>query len=457
MTRRTSAGKGRLAVLGVLLAAVIALVVVLAGADDDRKTVYVTVAKAPGVIAGQHVRSGGTIVGEVADISPVDRGRRARLAIALEDDVWPLPKGSRFTVRWGGTISLYNRYLDLDRSKHGPAMVQDGGDLPTSALRVPVDYGDLLDVFDTGTRADLKDFINTSGVALDRSGPVLGKALGPTPGAVDEADQVLSTLDESRADVEALVRSTDRVVDAVQRADPGLSELVVGAGTTLSALAADVGALQSTLDQAPSTFRRAQVTLARADGTLRAAQTATRRLAPGVTQLRRIASPLNALLGRLNEVGPNARATLTTVGGAAPDITKLVARLQKEAPQLTSIAEQANVSLDCIRPYTPEIVSLGTLWSSALSGVDGAGKYIRAIPSVGAPLANNQSYENSADVAAKNPGLTYAFPRPPGTQAGQPWFLPECGAGPDALDPNKDPEARDFDPLMQIPTEGKKR
>ena len=26
-------------------------------------------------------------------------------------------------------------------------------------------------------------------------------------------------------------------------------------------------------------------------------------------------------------------------------------------------------------------------------------------------------------------GLAYGFPRPPGTNAGHPWFLPQCGVG----------------------------
>jgi hypothetical protein len=34
------------------------------------------------------------------------------------------------------------------------------------------------------------------------------------------------------------------------------------------------------------------------------------------------------------------------------------------------------------------------------------------------------------------------MPRPPGWNEGKPWFLPQCGAGPDAVDPTKDPEDR---------------
>ncbi|MCW3040214.1 MAG: Long-chain-fatty-acid--CoA ligase [Solirubrobacterales bacterium] len=432
-----------------LLAAATLLVVVLsvAGGRGGGHDVYVTVPKATGVLSGQYIRSAGSIVGRVADISPVDRGRAARLKLHLEDEAWPLPKGSRLTLRWGGTINLFNRYISL---KRGPAdaaaIADDGGDLPASAFRTPVEYGDLLKVFDKQVRADTKTLLDRGGAELDLAGRPLNRALDVAPPAVGEADTVLGTLADSRENLHTLVHSTSRVVDAIDTASPGLGQLIVAAGTTFNALASDVSSLQSTLSGAPGTLRRATATLRRADGTLRSARQVTDRLAPGVAQLRRIARPLNRVLGTLVEVGPDARATLATARTAAPDVTRVIARLTQLAPQLTSIGRQADVALNCIRPYTPEIASWGPLWGSALANNDGRDNYIRATPIVSLPFPGMASTESSGDIAKKYPGLTYGFPRPPGTQAGQPWFLPECGAGPDALDPSKDPEARTFKP-----------
>jgi len=454
--RSSSTTLRRLAAAGALAVAVLG-VLVARGSSSDGHRVTVTVPKATGMLAGQYVRAAGTVVGEVTDVTPVDRGRAARVELRLDDEVWPLPRGSRFTLRWGGTIRIYDRYVDLRRPASGPPMVADGGTLPASAFRVPVEFGDLLGVFDEAARRDLRTFLDRGGLALDRSGPQLRRALGTAPEAVDAADAVLSDLDAGRADVEALVRSTDRVVGAVHRADPGLGELVVGAGTTLDAVASDVRALQATLDAAPATFRQARSTLARADGTLDAARDVAGRLGPGVGELRRIASPLNRLLGTLVDVGPDARATLGTAGRAAPRLTTLVGRAGGLAPQLRSVARQADEALNCIRPYAPEIASFGSLWASALSNVDGTGKYIRATPTLSLAAPHNAMYSNSGEAARNVKGLQYAFPRPPGSQAGQPWFLPECGAGKDALDPDKDPEARAFDQLMQIPDERRRR
>ena len=55
-------------------------------------------------------------------------------------------------------------------------------------------------------------------------------------------------------------------------------------------------------------------------------------------------------------------------------------------------------------------------------------------------LASNHAYPIDAATFTQLSGKKFALPRPPGLTAGQPWFLPDCGAGPDALDPTKDRE-----------------
>lgn len=424
------------------LAVVVIAVVAIGGGGSGGHDVYVTVPKATGVLDGQYIRSAGSIVGRVASIKPADHGRAARMKLHLDDEVWPLPQGSTLTLRWGGTINLFNRYISLHRAAAGPAMADDGGTLPSSAVKVPVEYGQLLAVFDKQLRGDTKTFLDRGGLAVDAAGGPLHDALGPAPGAVAEADTVLTDLDDSREAVSTLVRSTGQVVNAIDTSSPGLGALIQGAGTTLSAIAANVGALQSTLDRAPVTLRRATATLKRADGTLTGVRDVTARLRPGVVELRRIAPPLNRVLGTLTDVGPIARQTLATAAASAPDVTRFADKLTARAPELGSISKQAVVALKCIRPYSPEIASFGTLWASALSNTDGVDNYIRATPTVLLAAGGNADTRTSGQAVKQFPGLKYAFPRPPGTQAGQVWFQPECGAGPEAFDASKDPEAR---------------
>jgi ABC-type transporter Mla subunit MlaD len=242
------------------------------------------------------------------------------------------------------------------------------------------------------------------------------------------------------------------VTDAVANADPGLGRLVQSAGTTLDAIASEADSVQTTLDEAPSTFDRVRSTLAVADRTLNAAGRLTDRISPGVVQLRRIAQPLNSVLGTVNDVAPTARRTLATLRTATPALNPLLRRVEQQSPRIASISTKANTQLTCIRPYTPDIVSFFTNWGDFMSATDGRDKYIRANVQSIVPAPYNTSYSTSGELAKNNPGLRFNFPTPPGANAGQPWYLPDCGAGPDALNPFKDREARAFSPLEQIPT-----
>jgi ABC-type transporter Mla subunit MlaD len=242
------------------------------------------------------------------------------------------------------------------------------------------------------------------------------------------------------------------VANAVHTADPDLRRLLSGAASTFAAIAGEATALQATLERAPHTFTAVRGTLGRADRTLLAAADLTDRLAPGVEQVRKLAGPLNGVLGTVVNVGPDARSTLDSVRRATPQLNPLLARATQLMPQIGSIGAQTVTQMQCIRPYTPDIVAFFTNWGDFLSPTDGKDKYIRAGVQNLMPAGYNAIGANSGTIAKQFPGLRYAFPRPPGYNAGQPWFLPECGAGPDALDPSKDPEARSFNPLSQIPS-----
>ena len=89
-----------------LLVVAVAIVALLVGARDNGSghELTATVDEATNLIEGLEVEAGGKVIGAIDGIDPVDGGRRARITLDIRDeDVWPLPRGSRFTVRWGGT------------------------------------------------------------------------------------------------------------------------------------------------------------------------------------------------------------------------------------------------------------------------------------------------------------------------------------------------------------------
>jgi ABC-type transporter Mla subunit MlaD len=285
------------------------------------------------------------------------------------------------------------------------------------------------------------------GDAFDAARAPLASALTKSPPALVQANGVIGDLHANTHALDTLVRSTSSVVAAVHAANPDLRSLLSSAATTFDATAAEAQSLQDTLAQAPVTLVSARRALAHADTTLAHAGTLAQRLAPGVVEVRRLAPPLNHVLGTVIDVGPDAKVTLATARRATPSLNPLLDRVRALSPTIGSIGSQAVHELKCIRPYTPDIVAFFTNWGDFLSPTDGRDKYIRATVQQLVPAPVNATSQTSADIAKAFPGLRYAFPRPPGYDAGQSWFLPQCGAGTDSLDPSKDPEATHFSPF----------
>lgn len=424
-----------------LVAGVIALIAVLATSSQTAgHDLTVTVPDATNVLPGQYIKDAGVNVGAVDGITAVDGGHAAKLTLRLDDSVWPLPRGTTFQLRWGGTVSFVNRYIEMTRGRPDAPPIATDGVLPPRDFNVPVEFDSLISTFTGPVRTNLKAFLNNAGVTFRTASPHLRAAIDAAPPALTQATDVLSDLDASESTLTSLVDNGAKVVDAVNRADPGIQPLVTDTATTFTALASRTSQLASTLAAAPSTLRQTRTTLATAEPTLKLAKTVTARVSPGIAQLERIAAPLDDLLVTLRNVGPDAISALRSARAATPSLNPLLVKATGEMPQIQSILRQSVTSLDCVRPYTPDIVAFASDWADFLSGVDGKDHYFRAQVQSLIPAGINDMPYDSAQMEKVFPWISYVFPPPPGYAAGQPWFLPQCNEGQSALDPNDDPE-----------------
>jgi ABC-type transporter Mla subunit MlaD len=438
-----SSGKGSLWLGPAALAVVVVIVVILAtGGAASGHNLWVTVPDATDALAGQEIHAAGQTVGHIASIEPIEGGRAVRIELQLDNSAWPLPSGSKFALRWGGTISYSNRYVALTKGAAGTPPLRDGQTLPAADFAIPVEFDQLIGTFTPPVRAGLKSFLDNAGTTFGAAQPDLRRAIATAPPALGQAAAVLQDLDANESAMNTLLVSTDRVVSAANAANPGVGRLVSGAATTFQAIASQTNALKQALSSAPPTLVAARQTLAHANTTLDTAGTLLTRLAPGVKQLQLIAGPLDTALGTLVNVGPDAVHTVRSAGAAAPVLTPLLAKLTTLMPELGSIGRQSVTQLNCIRPYTPDIISFFSNWGDWLSTTDGQDRFGRANAESLLPASYNADTQTPAQAKALFPGLSYGFPRPPGYNAGQPWFLPQCGAGPDALNPADDPEAQ---------------
>lgn len=430
----------RLVVLALAAVALVALVLSVGGKDSGHRF-SVVVPAAANLVGGNKISAGGKPIGVVTGLAPVDGGRAARIDMRIDDDAyWPVAQDSKIEVRQGGTVSFVNRYLLLTPGHRTGGDVPDGGELPPGNVKIPVELDTVVSKLDKRTRTGVKRLIDSGSRTAATAGPDLHNALAAAPPVVGAAAGVLGDLAKNQAQLAALVSSTSHVVAGVDAASPGVGTLLDGLGQTFTSIAAEQNALKAGMSRLPAALVQTRGTLAKADVTLQAAGRLTDRIAPGVTELRRTARPLDGVLAALRQVTPGAERTLRAVGRTGVT-SRALNRVADVAPLLGSVAASATDQLKCIRPYSPEIAEFGTTWGDWLGAVDNRDHLARATVQNFLPANFNAEPQTAAQVVAANPGIEYAFPRPPGQLAAQPWFLPECGAGKDALDPTKDQES----------------
>jgi len=436
----TFARRRALALVALLAVALVAVVLVARGGDEGHR-LTVLAPEARFMRAGLEVRVAGARVGRVVRAEATRRGT-ARVVLAIDDErAWPLPRGTKATFRWAGTIAFTNRYVELLPPVPGGATLAEGAVVQGDDVIPSVEVDQIAALFDEDGRADLKDLLRTTGASLDRSRPQLPRALREAPAALDQAQGLLRELGDDREALDTLLRSADSVVHAIATSRPGLRRLLEGTGTTLAAVGRRSPELETVLRQAPSTLAITRGTLRRADRTLRTADLVLRDLRPGVRELRRVSAPLSATLATVRRVAPDATDTVTTLGRATKDLDPLLRGAQPLLREATPVAREAARQLDCIRPYAPELVGLASNWTGFEIYGDDRDKFARVNGAV-YPHPTSATPSDSKEWSDIVPGLDYAFFRPPGHAAGQNWYVDGCGITAADMDPANDPEGR---------------
>ena len=431
MPRRMLAGAA-------LASAVLAAIIVVGTTGRHGHRLEAVFSSATNFRPGLDVRAAGQRVGKVAAVHT--DGRTARLSLVISDQrAWPLPKGTRARLRWGGTTTFSSRYVELLPGRGGSDL-PDGALIPLAGTVAPVEIDHLLRTFDARGRSDLGHTIDAGGAALAQAAAPLRRVLAVTPPALRQTRGLLADLGDRPQELDSLVRSTDRVVHAVNTANPGIESLLASLAQTFNAVGSEATGLRATLADAPGTLTAARSTLARADGTLGGVRELAGGLAPGIRELRGITPRTNALLRRLTSVAPLAAGTLRDLRRAAPDLVRLLDRAAPLLPRLGSIGRDASRQLRCITPYAPDIAGFASTWGGFIQNGDNVDKYAR-IHANSLPFPEETTM-TSQQVTAAFPALTYAFPRPPGANVGKPKFMGDCGVGRDSVEASKDPEAR---------------
>ena len=235
------------------------------------------VPNATALVKGNEVRIGGSRVGVIKEVVPVQVGNgriAAELSLSLDKGAEPIPANSTMIIRPKSPLGL--KYLQIvpgDSSKG----LEAGETIPLAAARPePVDIDQFFDMFDEKTRTAIQRNNAGFGNAFAGRGPQINSAIGALRGLVENGQPVLRTLVkpstrfgpfwEALADLSATVAPVaeqqasmfvglDRTFAAFARVSrPYIQETIVKGPPTLESVTADLPALRPFLRDAGRFF-----------------------------------------------------------------------------------------------------------------------------------------------------------------------------------------------------------
>ncbi|WP_354700079.1 hypothetical protein DSM112329_00342 [Paraconexibacter sp. AEG42_29] len=366
----------RLATLAVV--ALIALVLVTRGGDEDRYTLTANLTDAAGLRSGADVVIGGVHAGKVK-LSLDKETDRVRVELKLDDDRGPVGRDASFAIASVNLLGQKRVELDPgDRDRPAPS----GTSIPSRRVTRSTDLDQVLDVLDTGTRARLGVLINEAGTAFTgRKGDFI-KLLEEFPTAMVGLRQVVQRATVDTQTVGDLVQRSDRFVAELTQQRRQITRVIDSVGQTAKTVAARRAALAKTLRAAPGTLGQLQ-------GFLAELQQTTEPLGPAARDISRSAPSLRATLDELEPFRKAADPTLAEITDVSPTLTRLATGatpvLKRTVPTLRALAQTANdlapVS-KILDQSTENLFATVENWSRAVQLRDGLSHVFRAEASV---------------------------------------------------------------------------
>jgi virulence factor Mce-like protein len=427
-----SAAGGRWAAV-VGLGAVLAVVVYSTLGSGNSHRVRVAFDEALNIPNGALVQAAGVNVGTVASVGYVDG--QAIVALDLNDEVWPLPRGTTAAIRLASVSGNVNRRIELLLGQRGSSGVPADGIIGASPAG-PVELDDVLQAFDAPTRRNFGGTLHNISGALDGHTGTLNAGVHQLAPTLDAVGGLMTDLSANQQQLSSLLTRGDAVTRVLARHRQQVGDMVQLAGATFDTFARRSVQLQQTLDTLPPALTQVSHTTARLQPTLKLVTGLLTDLAPGAAQLQPLAAIATPTLTELRVTAGQGVQLAHDAITAAPDITRLLTRGTPFVGQVAPIVKRATPIVHCLRPYTPEAAGLLSNWASWNQGYDGTSHIGKIFVNASGSSFFDTPKLNSS--VFKTLGLGYALLRPPGYLGNKPQFMPECGLTPAGLDPAKD-------------------
>jgi phospholipid/cholesterol/gamma-HCH transport system substrate-binding protein len=249
----------------------------------------------------------------------------------------PLHQGTRATIRPKGLLG--NMFVDLTPGSSANGIIPSGGTLPLQDTAAPVDFDQVMDLFDPQTRAKIQTLTREGGTALNSAGSDLNVFLGALPLVMQDLSAVTGKIAQQDQQLSDLDVEFDRIAQEIAGEDQAFRRDLTNGGSLLSVTAAHEEQLKAELVYADDALAQLEAGLHGHEKDLNAM--------------------LRAMPGLLDE--------------------------------LKALSEHSSTALAIVDPCMGDIVSAISEMADAQSYRDANGNMLRVHPYIGAGDASNQS------------------------------------------------------------------
>jgi phospholipid/cholesterol/gamma-HCH transport system substrate-binding protein len=381
--KNPSSGRGltpaRAAAIAALAIVVIALAVVLLGANGSHKYALVF-QNAAQLVPDNQVLIGGTPVGSVESIE-LTEDNLARVEVSVDQE---LHEGTTAIIRATSLAGVANHYVSISPGPNSNPELEDDAVLGLDSTTTPVDLDQFLNAFPRSVRRGLGDFFRGNAqiyAGRGREANETYKYFGP---ALNRTNAFVGELTADQRLLERFVVSSSKLATAIAARGENLSGAIANADTAFSAIASQNERFSQTLRLLPPVFRQSNTTFVNLraalddlDPLVETAKPATKDLAPFLRELR-------PFLAKAVPVFRDLRLTMKRPGFAndtgelLATLPAVEARASKSFPHAEAAIEDFQPNLNFIRAYTPDLFAgFGKL--GQLAGYyDGNGHYARS-------------------------------------------------------------------------------
>ena len=331
---RSISGVGRIAAIGAVVIAVLAVGYLLLG---QTYTVVIEFENAGQLVKGNPVQIGGNQIGKVTDIELAPNGQ-VYVNTSLKGPHVPLRVGTKARIKQLSLSSIAGRYIELEPPTE-PAVartqanIPEGGRIPVTQTQTQIELDQLFDTLDPAARVAIQDFIKGSAKQWQDRGNEANRGLQYLNPTLSTSRRLFNELTSDKALLRRFVGDSAKFMTLVASRREDLRGVVENLNTTTAAIASEKRALRDAIGQLPGFMRTANTTFVNT-------RQALDDLDPLVNASKPVAPKLETLLEDLRPFANDARPTVRDLNNIVrrPGRDNDLVELDRTFPPLADIA-----------------------------------------------------------------------------------------------------------------------